>query len=98
VPVFRQPIFYQGNVASLLTGDKTFLFSTSSRMAVRLTQPAVLWVHGASFLSVEQLGCEAGHTHAFSTEVKNELSTNFAIHVCLLGMHKDRTTYNLCKQ
>jgi hypothetical protein len=72
----------------------------SSRMALRLTQPAVLWVHGGGvpLLSVEQLGCEADHTRAFSTEVKNELRNNFELLVCLHGLHKDRTTYNLCKQ
>jgi len=37
VPVFRQPIFYQGIVASFPTGNGIFLFSTSSRMALRPT-------------------------------------------------------------
>ena len=67
-------------------------------MALRLTQPAVLCVQGVASLGVKQLACDTDHMPAFSTEVKNEFSNNFALHICHLGMHKDKAAYNLHKK
>jgi hypothetical protein len=53
---------------------------------------------GASFLRVKRLGCGVEHAPAYSTEVKNELSNNFALHICFLGMRTDKAINNLCKQ
>jgi hypothetical protein len=47
-----------------------FLFITSSRTALGLTQPPIHWVPGALSLGVKQPGREAGHSPPSSAEVK----------------------------
>jgi hypothetical protein len=59
-------------------------------MALRPTQPAVLWVQGVSSLEVKQLICDADHTHACNTEVNGEFRNNLAPHMCLLGISRTR--------
>jgi hypothetical protein len=45
-----------------------------SRLALGSTKPPVRWVLGALSLGLEWLGCEADHSPASSTKVKNMLS------------------------
>jgi hypothetical protein len=47
-----------------------FLFTTTSRMALGLTQPHIQWVPGALSLGVKQLGHEADHSPSSSAEIK----------------------------
>jgi hypothetical protein len=50
------------------------LFTTSSRTALRPTQPPIQWVPGALSLRVKRPGCEAEHSPPSSAEVKNAWS------------------------
>jgi hypothetical protein len=43
-----------------MTGIENFLFSRTSRMALRPNQPPVQWIMGALSPEVKQTGCEAG--------------------------------------
>jgi hypothetical protein len=47
-----------------------FLFTTTSRMDLRPTQPPIQWVPGALSLRVKQPGREADHLPPSSAEVK----------------------------
>jgi Ni,Fe-hydrogenase I cytochrome b subunit len=47
-----------------------FLFTTTSRTALRPTQPPIQWVPGALSLGVKQLGSEADHSPPSTAEVK----------------------------
>jgi hypothetical protein len=49
---------------------KNFLFSTSSRPALRPTQPPNQWVPGSLSSGVKRPGREVDHSHSTSTEVK----------------------------
>jgi hypothetical protein len=49
---------------------KIFLFSTASRLALRLTQPPIRWVPGALSPGVKRKGPEADHSPQSSAEVK----------------------------
>jgi hypothetical protein len=49
---------------------KYFLFSKSSRLALRSTQPPIQWVPGALSTGVKQLGREVDHSPPTSAEVK----------------------------
>jgi hypothetical protein len=46
-----------------LTGAEIFLFATTSRSALGLTQPSIQWLLGALSLGVKQLKHESGHVH-----------------------------------
>jgi hypothetical protein len=47
-----------------------FLFTTTSRMALRPTQPAIQWVRGALSLGVKRLGREADHSPPSSAKAE----------------------------
>jgi hypothetical protein len=49
---------------------KNFLFSKSSRPALRSTQHSIQWVQGALSLAVKRPGREADHSPPASAEVK----------------------------
>jgi hypothetical protein len=49
---------------------KNFLFSKSSRPALRSTHPPTQWVPGALSPGVKRPGREVGHSHPTSAEVK----------------------------
>jgi hypothetical protein len=49
-----------------------FLFTTVSRLALRLAQPPIKLVLGAFSPGVKWLGCEADNLPPFSAKVKNE--------------------------
>jgi hypothetical protein len=49
---------------------KNFVFSTSSRLVLGLTQPPIKWATGALSLGVKQLGREADHSPPTNAEVK----------------------------
>jgi hypothetical protein len=51
-------------------GLEIFLFITSSRMALGLTQPPIPWVPGVLSMGVKQPGCEADHSSPSSAKVK----------------------------
>jgi hypothetical protein len=58
-------------------GLVTFLFTTTSRPALGLTQPPIQWLPGALSLGVKQLKRETGHSPPSSAEVKNAWSYTF---------------------
>jgi len=51
-----------------------FLFTTTSRTALGLTQPTIQWVLEILSLGVKRLGLEADHSPASIAEVKNAWS------------------------
>jgi hypothetical protein len=51
-----------------------FLFVTTSRPALGLTQPPIQWVTWTLSLGVKQAGCEADHSPPCSNKVKNVCS------------------------
>jgi hypothetical protein len=55
-------------------GLEIFLFTTTSRQALGLTQPPTQWVPGAPSPGVKQLGCEADQSPPYSAKVKNAQS------------------------
>jgi hypothetical protein len=76
---------------------RAFLF-TASPLAVRSSQPAVLWVAGALSLEVKQLGSEADHSPLSSAEVKNAGAASQLPHTSscrgsYLIMHRDNLTF-----
>jgi hypothetical protein len=51
-------------------GGKNFLFSTSSRPVLGLTQPPIQWVLGALSPGVKRPGREADHSPPINAEIK----------------------------
>jgi hypothetical protein len=66
-------------------GVKNFLLSTSSRLALGLTQPHIQWVLGALSPGVKRPGREADHSPSTSAEVKK-----MWIYTCTPHMHSWR--------
>jgi hypothetical protein len=58
---------------------KNFHFSTSSRPALRSTQPPIQWVPGALSTGVKRSGREADHSPPTSAEVKNTWIYTFTL-------------------
>jgi hypothetical protein len=52
-------------------GLGSFLFTTTSRLALGPTQPPIKWIPGTPSLRLKQLGREADHSPPSSAEVKN---------------------------
>jgi hypothetical protein len=63
-----------------------FLFTTTSRMAVGLTQPPIQWVSRALPLGVKWPGHEADHSPPSSAKVKNAWSYTSTPPICLHGV------------
>jgi hypothetical protein len=63
-----------------------FLFATTSRLALRSTQPPIQWVTGAVALVVKWPGCEADYSPPSSAEVKNAWSYTATPQICLHDM------------
>jgi hypothetical protein len=65
---------------------KNFLFSTSSRPALGLTQPPIQWVPGALSPGVKQPGCEADHSPPTSETYRRGLDWM----IRFIGIHTTR--------
>jgi hypothetical protein len=67
---------------------KNFLFSKSSKPALRSTQPPIQWVPGALSPGVKQAGYEVDHSPPISAEVKKMwiyTSTPIRLHGAVLN-------------
>jgi hypothetical protein len=63
-----------------------FLFITTSRTALRPSQPPIQWVPGVLSLGVKRPGREADHSSTSSAEVKNAWSYTFTFPIRLHGV------------
>jgi hypothetical protein len=56
---------------SIPSEGNIFVFSTTSRLVLRPTQPPIQWALGAPSMGVKWQGHEADHSPPSSAEVKN---------------------------
>jgi hypothetical protein len=81
-------------------GQKIFLFSMKSRLALGPTQPPIRWILGTLSSGVKHLGHEADHLPPSSAQIKNGGAMLPLLHYvfmayCLIS-YRDNFTFTVC--